>query len=160
MPPGPERKCFLSMATLARRTSTSSRPKTTSISVKRRPNPQIVKLQQRLASAAKRAKGKGTSRIDKERTLLTVAGPVAIAMLEKKGVQIPTVGGIDPTLLIGAGLSLLAPRYVAGVNGQRLQALGDGVLALAAARAVTRGGVKVGGVDDDDDTLAGVEIDD
>jgi hypothetical protein len=87
-----------------------------------------------------------------------MAGAGLFALAERKGVNIPSVGGLDPAILPGALLALVAPRYVGGKNGQRLQAAGDGVLALATARAIQRGGVKVSGVeigaDDDDDDLS------
>lgn len=85
-----------------------------------------------------------------------MAGAGLFALAERKGVNIPTIAGLDPAILPGAALSLLAPRYVGGKNGKRLQAAGDGLLALATARAVQRGGVKVSGVEigaDDDDDL-------
>jgi hypothetical protein len=138
--------------TLARRTGrTSSAPP-------RRRSLQIAKLKERLKAAGKRARGK-SGQSDREKTILTAAGAAAFAMLESKGISIPTVGGIDPALLIGAGLSLAGPRYIGGKNGLRAQAVGDGILALAAARAIQRGGVKVSG-EDDDLSVAGVEIDD
>lgn len=124
----------------------------------RRRSIQIAKLKERLRAAGKRARGKGGSS-DREKTLLTAVGAAGYAMLEKRGVRIPTVGGLDPALLIGAALSLAGPRYIGGKNGLRAQAVGDGVLALAAARAVTRGGVKVAGYDDDD-AVGGIDDDD
>jgi hypothetical protein len=123
--------------------------------VRRRPSPQIAKLKDRLAAASKRARGQG-GQVQKERTLITAAAAGLFALAEKKGVNIPTVAGLDPAIVIGAAATLLGPRYIGGKNGQRLQAAGDGLLALAASRAVARGGVKVSGVEigaDDDDDL-------
>jgi len=138
------------MATLAR--------KRTSIAPRRRgPSPQLVKLKERLKTAAKRARGRSGAS-DKERTLLTVAGSVALALAAKKGINLPTVANIDPGILYGAAFSLVLPRYVGGKNGSRMQAVGDGMLAAAAARSFERGSVKVAGEDDDDLSVSGVEI--
>jgi hypothetical protein len=133
------------MPALARRTIKSVAPV-------RRKNPQIAKLKERLAKAGKRARGRG-GMVDKEKTVLTVAGAAAFAYAEKKGVAIPTVAGLDPALLIGCVAAFLGPRFLPGKNGQRAQAVGDGLLAFAAARAVQRGGVKVAG-----EGVGGVEI--
>lgn len=142
------------MATLARRTISRPAP-----AAPKRRSLQIAKLKERLKAAGKRARGK-SGQSDREKTILTAAGAAGFAMLESRGVAIPTVGGIDPALLVGAALSLAGPRYIGGKNGLRAQAVGDGILALAAARAVQRGGIKVGGVEDDDLAVGGVEIDD
>jgi hypothetical protein len=142
------------MATLAR--------KKTQLTVVRRKSPQIAKLKERLKSASRRARGQG-GQVNKERTILTLAGAAGFAMLEKKGVRMPTVGGIDPAILIGAACVLAGPRYIGGKNGQRVQAIGDGVLSLAAARAVQRGGVKVSGTEigyDDEVEVSGDDDDD
>lgn len=144
------RKCILSMATLARR-SIAPAPR-------RRPNAQIAKLKERLKSAAKRARGQG-GLADQERTLFTLGAAAALAAAEKKGVQIPTVAGVDPALLGGAVCALLLPRYVGGKNAKRVQAIGDGLLAVAAHRSVQRGSVKVAGTEFDDD-VAGIDDDD
>jgi hypothetical protein len=123
----------------------------------RRASPQIAKLKERLKSASRRARaGGGSGGTDK--TIFTLVGASLLAFAEAKKVELPTVAKIDPALLYGGIGALVLPRFVGGKNGARLQAVGDGLLAVAAHRSIKRGGIKVEGVeigaDDDDDDLS------
>ncbi len=112
------------------------------------PSPKLAKLEARLKNATKRA---GAAAKDKELGLISIGAAAGLAMLEKKGTKLPTVMGLDPALLIGGVLFLGGAKLVAGKNGKRIEAAGEGLLAVAANRSILRGSVKVAGVDDDDD---------
>ena len=124
----------------------------------RRPSPQIAKLKERLKSAARRARGHGGAS-GHDKTIFTLLGAGALAFAEKRNVKLPTVANIDPALVYGAIGALILPKYIGGQNGARVQAAGDGLLAVAAHRSMMRGGVKMSGVeigadDDDDDDIS------
>jgi hypothetical protein len=117
------------------------------------PSPKLIKLQARLKNLGSRA---GAKAAGVELRAITVGAPVAFALLERKGVKLPSPMGIDPALIIGGVLAVFGGK-AGGRNGKRMEAAGDGILAYAAARSAARGSVKVsgteitGGLGDDDD---------
>lgn len=115
------------------------------------PSPKLVKLEARLKNATKRA---GAAAKDKELGLISIGAAAGLAMLEKKGTKLPTVMGFDPAIVLGTVLFLGGPKLVSGKNGKRLEAAGEGLLAVGASRSIARGSIKVAGgeyPDDDDD---------
>lgn len=103
-----------------------------------------------MSALSKRARASASNNED---LIVGVATAAAFSMAEKKGVRMPTVAGLDPALLYGMGLYVFAKKIAKGKNGDRVEAIGESLLTLAASRAVQRGGVKVAGEDDDDDDL-------
>lgn len=129
--------------------ASSARKKKTAIAtVRKGPNPQIVKLKTRLAAASKRA---SSAAKDKESGLIAIGAAAGLAMLEKRNTKLPTVMGLDPAFTLGAVLFLGGPKIAGGKNGKRLESAGEGLLAVAANRSILRGSLKVAGEDDDDD---------
>jgi hypothetical protein len=104
-------------------------------------------LEQRLSRAGVRAKAVAAKR---ENGVISIVTGVGLGLLAKSGKKLPTVAGIDPNLLYGGALFLLGPELMKGKNGDRLAALGTGMLTVA-GYTVPQRGVKVAGEDDDDD---------
>jgi hypothetical protein len=116
-------------------------------------NAKVLKLQNRIASLSKR----GAKAVSKNDSLLCSVGAAAgLAMLEKRGTRLPAPMGLDPALVLGAAAYLLGSKVASGKTARRIEAAGEGLLAVAAARSVQRGSVKVAGdeiVADDEDEL-------
>lgn len=104
-------------------------------------------LELRLRNAGRKTREHAQKR---EMGLISIGAGLAVGLLNKSGKKLPTVAGLNPNLLYGAGLFVLGPELVKGRNGERLGALGAGMLTLAASEIPTKG-VKVGADDDDDD---------
>jgi hypothetical protein len=104
-------------------------------------------LESRLVRAGTRAKAVAQKR---ENGVISIVTGVGLGLLAKSGKKLPTVAGIDPNLLYGGALFLLGPELMKGKNGDRLAALGTGMLTVA-GYTVPQRGVKVAGEDDDDD---------
>lgn len=107
----------------------------------------LVQLQQRAARATAKTRAAAARN---EQTLLTLAGAGLPAGLKRAGVDLPTLGQIDPALVWGAGLMFLS-THVSGRNGERLFAIGTGMTAPSIARGIETGTVKVSGDGEDDD---------
>lgn len=141
------------MATSVRRTGLALRR--ASLPVRRKgPSPKMQKLQARVSSLSKRVR-EGAS--GHEHAMFAVGAAGLFSLAEKK-TTMPTVMGLDPALLFGAALYLGGPKVLKGSSGKKLEAAGEGLLALGAARSVARGGVRVAG--DDEYALAGDDDDD
>lgn len=121
--------------------------------VVRRPvtqNPRYLRLLSRVKSGAKRTH---LAAAKNEQTLLVLGGAALPALIQRfSGKSLPTVAGIDPSILFGGAL-LAAGMYTAGKNGERMKSLGMGMAAPGIARAIQTGTIKVSGDDDvgDDD---------
>jgi hypothetical protein len=128
------------------------RAKSTSLVPVRSKPPSVSKsryeaLEQRISRAGVKAREVASKR---ENQLIGIGTGVALGLLAKSGKQLPTVAGLDPNLLYGAALFALAPEVVKGKNGERLAAIGTGMLTVAGFQVPQRG-VKVGELEDDDD---------
>lgn len=104
-------------------------------------------LESRLVRAGQKTRAVASKR---ENGIIAIGAGVALGVMAKKGKNLPTVGGIDPALLYGAALFIAGPELLKGKNGERLGALGQGMLTVAAFNVPQRG-IKVAGDDDDDD---------
>lgn len=114
-------------------------------------NPRFLRLAARVKNSQKRVH---VAAAKNEQTLLVLVGAAAPALITRlSGKSLPTVAGIDPTILFG-GLLLAAGMYTAGKNGERMKSLGLGMAAPGIARAVQTGTIKVSG---DDETGADEE---
>lgn len=114
----------------------------------------VLKLKNRLASVAKRASSAASAN---DHLLCSLGAAAALTYAEKKG-KIPSIMGLDPALVIGGVLYLGGRKLAGGKAGQRIEAAGEGLLAVATSRVVQRGSIKVSGTDivgddDDDDDL-------
>lgn len=98
----------------------------------------IVRLQ---SSAKKRAKEMASERIG----IIVAAGAgAAIGLAEKKGTALPTVGGIQPTILYGAILAFVVPEMTKGKLGRMSAEAGAGLLTLGAYKLATGAPLRVG----------------
>lgn len=104
-------------------------------------------LETRIKSAGRRARDHAAKR---ENGLIGIGTGLALGLLNKSGKKLPTIAGLNPNLLYGAGLFLLGPELMKGKNGERLGAIGTGFLTVAASEIPTKG-IKVSGDSDDDD---------
>jgi hypothetical protein len=97
-----------------------------------------------MAGLAKRAREGASAH---EHVMFAAGAPALMAWYwksqQEKGKAPPTVMGLDPYFVYGAALYLGGSKLAAGKNGARLEAAGEGMLATAAARAVTRGSLKI-----------------
>jgi hypothetical protein len=123
------------MATHARKTQIVARHKPVTQS------PKFLKLQARVSNVAKRAHA-GAAR--QENVMLVLAGAAVPALYSKlTGRALPSLGGIDPELILG-GLLMAGATMTSGKTGHRLLALGTGCAAPAINRAIKAGSIKVG----------------
>lgn len=112
-------------------------------------------LEKRMHAVGKRGKQLVTKR---ENGLIGIGAGVGLGLLAKSGKKLPTIGNIDPNLLWGGALFLLGPELMKGKNGERIGAIGTGMLTVAGFQIPQRG-LRVAGAgagaddnsDDDDD---------
>lgn len=84
----------------------------------------------------------------REHTMIASTAAAIVGVAEAKGHRIPTVMGLDGTIVAGV-VSLLLADNVGGSNGRILQSFADGMLAIGAykmGRSV--GGQAISGADD------------
>jgi len=110
-------------------------------------------LRTRSAAVAKRLKT--ASRDDTEAVVGIVSG-IGLAMYEKSGNKLPTMFGVDPAIVWGAGAWFLT-RGSASQLGSAVHAAGLALATIGTNRSAMRGSMRVQGVDDgydddDDDT--------
>jgi hypothetical protein len=79
-------------------------------------------------------------------TIASIAGGMALAYAKKKQWVPAAPGGIEPALFYGGLISLLAPRFVKGRNGQIVQAVGTGILTVGAYNYIRTGNATLEGV--------------
>jgi hypothetical protein len=97
---------------------------------------------------ARRSRHRAATEIAKrEHTLFQVTASAILGVAEAKGHKLPTVLGLDGTVVFGT-IALLAADNVGGSTGRAVQSLADGLLAIGAykmGRAV--GGAAISGTD-------------
>lgn len=81
----------------------------------RRPSPLIGKLKEKLASAHKRARNAGGSKVMRDLTVL--GGGAALGFAEQKAVVPARIGPVDSALVIGGLGAFVLPRFVGGRIG-------------------------------------------
>lgn len=116
------------------------------------PSPKLVKLQERAKSASKRA-----TEVAKEEMegLAAIGTAIGIGMLQKEKVALPTIMGINPTLLYGAVGYVLTRKARSGA-ARTFRQVSLTSLAIGAKDSTVKGSIKVGGVEiegEDDDDL-------
>ena len=98
---------------------------------------------------ARRSRSRAAQEIAKrEHTLFSVTGAAILGVAEAKGHKLPTVFGLDGTVVVGTA-ALLFSDAAGGSAGRVLQSLADGFLAIGAykmGRAV--GGAAISGAGD------------
>lgn len=85
----------------------------------------------------------------KEHTIMAVTVAATLGLAEGKGHRLPSVFGIDGTIVVGT-ISLIVSDMIGGGASRFAQSVGDGLLAIGAykmGRSV--GGAAIGGVEDD-----------
>ena len=120
----------------------------------------FLQAKRRTAMVAARARSEAMRR---EEMLLSLGSAAAIGYAKKKGWNLPSVAGIDPTLLYGLVLGVGLPMVTRDKMAKRLEAAGTGLLTVGVysfARTGTwsvtggegiHGDVEIVGDDDDDD---------
>lgn len=98
---------------------------------------------------ARRSRSRAASEIAKrEHTLFSVTGAAILGVAEAKGHKLPSVFGLDGTVVVGTAALMFADA-AGGSAGRMLQSLADGFLAIGAykmGRAV--GGAAISGAGD------------
>lgn len=114
------------MATkLARRAATPARRSNAGI---------YAKLAKEKASSAARVATAKAGSVAKARagTIITAGTAAALGAAESRNMQLPTVGGIAPSLLYGVIGVLVVPMFMKGKIAQISEQFGAGALAVAA----------------------------
>jgi len=119
-----------------------------------------MQAKRRTAMVASRAR---TEAMRREEMLLSLGSAAAIGYAKKKGMNLPTVAGIDPTMLYGLLLGVGLPMVTKDKTAKRLEAVGTGLLTVGvytfartgnwtvAGGEGIHGDVEIVGDDDDDD---------
>lgn len=98
---------------------------------------------------ARRGRARAAQEIAKrEHTLVSVTASAILGVAEAKGHKLPSIFGLDGTVVFGTA-ALLAADAAGGSTGRTLQSLADGLLAIGAykmGRAV--GGSAISGASD------------
>lgn len=94
--------------------------------------------------AAARARQEAAQRAG---SLVGVGACALVGYLEKEG-KMPSLGGFEPTLVIGVGLGFLLPAVVKGKVGQMAAEAGAAVAGVAAYKLGKGDPIKVGEDDD------------
>jgi hypothetical protein len=132
---------------VATRSSNAIVLRTQSTPARRRSSPKTSKkheaLKRRLSALRKRAGGAINSNTTQQ--LVTVGTPVALQLLKARGIELPTLGGINPMLMYGALFTLVAPTVFKGETGRYLVSAGLGMAAVGASQAAEAGSVMVAG---------------
>jgi len=97
------------------------------------------------AKAAKKAKEIGQRRMG---SLIGVGACAAVGYLEKTG-KMPSVAGIEPTVVLGVALGFLVPEVVKGPAGQMAAEAGAAIAGVAAYKLATGSPLRVSGDDED-----------
>lgn len=97
------------------------------------------------------ARGRAAARARQEAqqragSLVGIGACALVGYLEKQG-KMPSVGGFEPTLVIGLGLGFLLPAVVKGKAGQMAAEAGAAVAGVAAYKLGAGNPIRVG--DDD-----------
>jgi len=108
----------------------------------------------------------------REEMILSLGSAALYGYAKKKAWNLPTLGGIEPTILYGLALGVGGPMISKDKNARRLEALGTGLLTIAAYNVSRTGNFTVSGSDhsmiagdveivgDHDYELMGDELDD
>ena len=143
----------------------------------RRANPlagRLAKQSARVAAISRRTRQEAMKR---EEMILSLGSAALLGYAKKKAWSLPTIGGIEPSILYGLVLGVGGPMISKDKNGRRLEAMGTGLLTIAAYNVSRTGNFTVSGTDhsmiagdveivgDDDfelmgDELMGDELDD
>jgi len=113
------------MAALAKRPVPTAAPR-------RRSSAGLAKLERMKLSAARARSRASRLAREKQGVIIAGVGAAAIGFAEKKGYRLPTLGGIEPTLLYGLMIAFVGPMVVKGNAGEALSDIGEGLLAVAA----------------------------
>jgi len=137
----------------------------------RRSNPLAGRLAKERARAAAIGRRTRAEAMKREEMILSLGSAALYGYAKKKAWNLPTIGGIEPTILYGLALGVGGPMISKDKNGRRLEAMGTGLLTIAAYNVSRTGNFTVAGdhsmiagdveiVGDDDIELMGDELDD
>ena len=138
----------------------------------RRSNPLAGRLAKERARAAAIGRRTRAEAMKREEMILSLGSAALYGYAKKKAWNLPTLGGIEPTILYGLALGVGGPMISKDKNARRLEALGTGLLTIAAYNVSRTGNFTVSGSDhsmiagdveivgDHDYELMGDELDD
>ena len=98
----------------------------------RRSNPLAGRLAKERARAAAIGRRTRAEAMKREEMILSLGSAALYGYAKKKAWNLPTIGGIEPTILYGLALGVGGPMISKDKNGRRLEAMGTGLLTIAA----------------------------
>lgn len=131
-------------STLARRSAPAFAP--------RRSHAGLAKYRKLKDSVARRTASARRAAADRKGTIIAAATAAGVGYAERKGYQMPTIGGVEPTLLYGGVLLALGGTVAKGNSRKALDEVASGMLAVAAYKFGSGKPVLSG---DDNDGLEG-----
>lgn len=101
----------------------------------RRPSPLIGKLKEKLASAHRRARNAGGSKMTRD--LIAAGGAAALGLAEQKAIIPARIGPVDSALVVGGLGAFVLPRFVGGRIGSIVHDVTLGALCVGSYRLGT-----------------------
>jgi len=109
----------------------------------------------RAAAVGRRVREEAMKR---DEMLISLGASAALGYAKRKGVALPTIGGIEPTLLYGLILGIGLPMVSKDKMAKRLEAAGTGLLTVSAYSIARTGTMTVSGTMLPTDELIGGDV--